>query len=190
MHKTESNSCHQTEQSDELSSMDGSSDPPPAETCCSASQPTNDDACATGGCCARPGEDTAQAPCCNAADTPPPQPATNDACASSGCARQGDDADTVGAQAAAVRRELRQTGERVARSLAGDERIDSERRLLATVRILDDVDQVAEKMSSGSEQQRVSAGPLSSVSLLLDRAVVSYDVFRKELPASPDPYAS
>ena len=63
--------------------MDGSSDPPPAETCCKASQPVTNDACAAGGC-SGPGHDTAQAPCCNAADTPP-QAATNDACATGRC---------------------------------------------------------------------------------------------------------
>lgn len=102
-------------------------------------------------------------------------------------ANRGDDADAVGAQAAAVRVGLRQTGERVARSLAGDERIDTEQRLLATVRILDDVDAVAERQSAADSK---AAGPLSSVSLLLDRAVVSFDDFRRALPTSPDPYAT
>ena len=95
--------------------------------------------------------------------------------------------------AAPARIELRQVGERVCRSLAGDERIDSERRLFAIVRLLDDLD--VETLRGGGDAGGGGGGTkqlppgFSKVSLLLERAAAAFDAFLRELPAAPDEYA-
>ena len=96
-------------------------------------------------------------------------------------------ASEVGATAAQARIELRQVGQRVAQSLAGDERIDSEQRLLATVRVLDDVDVASLRIA---DADAVLPPGFSELSVLLDRAIARLDDFRKLLPLEPDPFAS
>ena len=95
----------------------------------------------------------------------------------------------LGEQAAKARAELRQVGERVCNSLAGDERIDSERRLLSVVRTLDDLDiatlQAADE--APNKQQSLPAG-FSRVALLLTQASAGFDDFVAQLPPEPDEY--
>lgn len=101
-------------------------------------------------------------------------------------ADNGDIAE-AGEAAAKARAELRQVGERVCNSLAGDERIDSERRLLRAVRVLDDVDVASLSEEVPKDGKKVAPG-FSRVSLLLTRATSALDEFTSQLPSEPDPF--
>ena len=98
------------------------------------------------------------------------------------------DVKQVGEVAATARAELRQVGERLARSLAGDERIDSERRLFAVVRALDDLD-VATLRSDLRDADSKAAPGFTRVSLLLTQAAGALDEFMRNLPDAPDDLA-
>ena len=106
--------------------------------------------------------------------------------ASLGANAEAGEIAAVGEVAAQARAELRQVGLRVCNSLAGDERIDSERRLLRVVRVLDDLD-VATLNEAPSDSAKTAPG-FSQVSLLLTRTVSSLDEFTRELPLEPDPF--
>lgn len=100
--------------------------------------------------------------------------------------------DRVGQEAARARIEIRQVGENVVRSLAGDERIDNERRLLAIVRVLDDADIVSLRgagSGGGSGSGGNVAPGFSALSILLERASIRFDDFLRECPLQPDEYA-
>ena len=79
---------------------------------------------------------------------------------------------------------MRQIGERVCRSLAGDERIDSEQRLLRVVRVLDDLD-IATLQDQGGKELPTE---FSQVGLLLTRTTAAFDEFIKPLPPMPDAF--
>ena len=90
------------------------------------------------------------------------------------------DVDGAGAEAARVRASLRQTGERVTRALAGDERYESDQRLLATLRLLDEADAASLK----SKGNALPPG-FEPVSINLKNAQASFDAFRSGLPSLP-----
>ena len=88
----------------------------------------------------------------------------------------------AGTSAAQVRIAIRQTGNTVVQSLAGDDRIDGSRRLLAAVRALDDVD--TEALREPSQSAAVAAG-FAPLRLMLDGAASRLDDFRSALPTEP-----
>lgn len=91
-------------------------------------------------------------------------------------------AGEVGASAARARAAIRQTGEQVLRSLAGDDRLDGKGRLNAVISALDDIDKEALKEPSQSAAQAAGFAPLR---LMLDGAASRFDDFRAQLPAEP-----
>ena len=106
-------------------------------------------------------------------------------------AADAGEVETVGAAAAKARIEIRQVGENVVRSLAGDERIDNEKRLFAVVRALDDADIFSLRTdgSNGGGSAPVAPG-FSPLSILLDRATQRLDEFLRDVPLEPDEYAA
>ena len=103
-------------------------------------------------------------------------------------ADRGDVAQ-VGEVAAQARKELRKVGERTCRSLAGDERIDSEQLLFRVLRNLDDLDVSTLNAAADSQKSGQLPPGFSRVSLLLTQAAASFDEFVKFLPPMPDPDA-
>ena len=97
----------------------------------------------------------------------------------------------MGELAATARIELRQVGKRVTNSLAGDERIDSERRLFATIRVLDNLDIAALQSDEGkSSEAKGIPAEFSLVVLLLTQTAAAFDEFLRYLPSEPDEYAT
>ena len=97
-----------------------------------------------------------------------------------------EEVQTVGQIAARARIELRQVGERVCNSLAGDEKIDNRRRLLNILQTLDNLD-VATLNAAEDAKQGLPAG-FTKVTLLLERTTASFDEFMRQIPTEPDPY--
>ena len=85
----------------------------------------------------------------------------------------------VGKLAAQIRAEIREVGERLCSCLSGDDRLDGSRRLLALVRVLDDID--AEALSEPPDATPIAAG-FAPLSTMLDRANFRFDEFRAGLP--------
>ena len=97
------------------------------------------------------------------------------------------EAEAVGDAVAKVRAELRIKGERVVRSaFVGDERIDEERRLLALLAVLDDIDREAEVKQTSSA---ITAPGFGTLRLMLDSASKRFNEYREALPSVPDPDA-
>ena len=92
-------------------------------------------------------------------------------------------AGEVGAGAAKTRVALRQAGERVILALVGDDRLDSNRRLLLVIAVLDDVDR--EALSQPATSRSNAAAGFAPLRLMLDSASRRFEDFRKALPAQP-----
>ena len=92
-------------------------------------------------------------------------------------------AGEVGAGAAKARVALRQAGEHVILALVGDDRLDSNRRLMTVISVLDDVDR--EALSQPATSRSNAAAGFTPLRLMLDSASRRFEDFRQALPAQP-----
>jgi hypothetical protein len=68
-------------------------------------------------------------------------------------------------------------------ALVGDDRLDSNRRLLLVIAVLDDVDR--EALSQPATSRSNAAAGFAPLRLMLDSASRRFEDFRKALPAQP-----